>query len=301
MKKISDILAQQDRTFSMEFFPPKTDKGRDNLYENTAALSVLEPDYISVTYGAGGSTSKTTKEIINELYRKFGWACMHHLTLVNQRKEILAEIIREIKADDICNILALRGDPTEEMAGEFQKVEGGVEFCHELIDLIREIGGDYFSIGVAGFPEVHPDCPSPELDAEYLKMKIDHGADFVVTQYFFRNEAYAEYLERTRKVGVNVKIVPGVLPITDYDRLLRFSALCGANVPDEIHETFAPLKDNREETIKKGTELAIKQCEGLLALGAPGIHFYTLNKAEPVTTIWNHLMAASPRPQAEQG
>jgi methylenetetrahydrofolate reductase (NADPH) len=219
---------------------------------------------------------------------------MHHLTLVSQTKDELAATIRRIKDAGIRNILALRGDPPVEMGKEFRKVEGGLEYSYELVDLIREVGGDWFSIGVAGFPEGHVNCPSKDLDSIYLARKVRHGADFVVTQLFFDNSIYSEYVERVRRAGVNVAIVPGVLPITDYAKLLQFCDTCGAYICDEVHKVFGPVKEDAAATIEKGVDFAARQCEDLLARGAPGIHFYCLNKAEPVKTIWEHLKSPAP-------
>ncbi len=289
MHKITDIFAEKEKTFSFEIFPPRKAAGLEPLYATVEALAQLDPAYVSVTYGAGGTTAEGTSAIINEVNRRFGLTCMHHLTLVNQTRDELATIIRQIKADGIRNILALRGDPPPEMGGQFRKIEGGLQFCYELIDLIREIGGDYFSIAVAGFPEGHPDCPNKELDTEYLKIKIDHGAEFVVTQFFFENEIYSEYLERTARAGINIRIIPGVLPIVDYDKLLTFAAKCGAYICDAVHETFAPIGDDPEVTIQYGKEYALRQCEDLLRRGAPGINFYCLNRVEPVCTIWREV------------
>ena len=293
-EKISDLLAKRRLPFSFEVFPPKTAKGTENLYQTIRTLAELDPTYVSVTYGAGGSTSKATMEIIQHVQKEMGLTGMHHFTLVNQPRERLAEIIRQMKANGIRNILALRGDPPPEMGGKFRTVEGGLEYCYELIDLIREIGGDYFSIGVAGFPQGHVDYPSKELDSRYLKIKIDHGAEFVVTQLSFDNVEYSEYLDRTAKVGVNVPIIPGVLPITDYNKLLKFCDTCGAYICQEIHDIFGPIQHDLEETVRQGTAYVMRQCEDLLRRGAPGIHFYCLNKVEPVSTVWRHLRAKHP-------
>ena len=290
MVKITDIFAAKDRTFSFEVFPPRTQDATQALYASVGALAQLQPDYVSVTYGAGGSANKSTRDIINHLHASFGLTCMHHLTLVNQTRDELAGVIRRLQSDGIPNLLALRGDPPDPHGGRFRKIEGGLDFCYELIDLIREIGGDYFCVGAAGFPEGHPDCPTIELDTEHLKIKLDHGAQFVVTQFFFENEAYSRYRERTRRAGIDVRIIPGVLPVTDYDRLLRFAARCGAYICDLVHETFAPLRGDPEMTIRQGAEYALRQCQDLLRRGAPGIHFYCLNQAEPVRTIWRELL-----------
>jgi methylenetetrahydrofolate reductase (NADPH) len=289
MQKITDIFAAKPRTFSFEIFPPKTEKGLAALYKHVEELAQHQPDYISVTYGAGGSTSKSTREIINTLHQTHGLTCMHHLTLVGQTREVLGETIQQLKDDGIRNILALRGDPTPEMGEKFQKVKGGLEYCYELVELIREIGGDFFSIGVAGFPEVHPDCPTKELDTDYLKLKLDHGADFVVTQYFFDNAVYSDYLDRTARAGITARIIPGLLPITDYDKLLTFSARCGAYICKEIHDTFAPFRTDPEMILRQGTDYALRQTQDLLRRGAAGIHFYCLNQVEPVRTLWERL------------
>ena len=289
MRRITDIFAEKEKTFSFEIFPPRKAAGLEPLYATVEALAQSDPAYVSVTYGAGGSTREGTRAIINEVSRRFGVTCMHHLTLVNQTRQELATIIRQIKAEGIRNILALRGDPPPGMGEQFRKVEEGLQFCYELIDLIREIGGYYLSIAVAGFPEGHPDCPSKELDTEHLKIKVDHGAEFVVTQFFFENEIYSEYLERTARAGINVRIIPGVLPITDYDKLLTFAAKCGAYICNAVHDTFTPLRDDPEATIQYGKEYALRQCEDLLRRGAPGIHFYCLNRVEPVRTIWRKV------------
>jgi len=293
MQKITDILAQKDRTFSFEIFPPRHSNDLEALFGTVAALAETVSDWVSVTYGAGGSTSvnsKSTRGIINQIHHRLGLTCMHHLTLVGQTRDELAAIVAQVKDDGIRNLLALRGDPPPEMGGQFRKIEGGLEFCYELVDLIREIGGDYFSIGVAGFPEGHPQCPSKELDTEYLKIKVDHGAEFVITQFFFENEVYSEYLERTARAGVNVRIIPGVLPVTDYDKLVRFAERCGAYICDLVHETFAPLRGDREMTARAGAEYAARQCEDLVRRGAPGIHFYSLNQVEPVRTVARQVM-----------
>jgi len=287
-RKIADILQSKERIFSYELFPPKTAKGLEALYANVEKLSELQPDYVSVTYGAGGSTSKSTRDIINALQNRFGLTCMHHLTLINQTKDVLTEIILQLKADGIRNILALRGDPP---AGEeeFIPVAGGLRYCYELIDLIRSVGGDYFNIGVAGFPEVHPNTPTRELDIAYLKEKVEHAAEFVITQFFFDNASYSDYLERAAKADINIKIIPGVLPITNFTKLLEFADRCGAYIGKDIHDIFGPLAHDPEQTARQGVDYAIKQCEDLLRRGAPGIHFYALNQVEPVRTIWKRL------------
>jgi methylenetetrahydrofolate reductase (NADPH) len=293
IKKITDIFKQKKRNkepvFSFEVFPPKTPGGTKKLFYTIETLAGLEPDYISVTYGAGGSTSKNTLDIIRKIQMRFGITCMHHFTLVNQTAEELTRHIDFMMRAGVRNVLALRGDPPREMGNRFKKIEGGLEYCYELIDLIKEVGGDYFSIGVAGFPECHIECPTEELDSGYLKLKAEHGADFVVTQLFFDNSSYSRYVDRLSDAGVRMPIIPGVLPITDYRKLLKFCDTCGAYICWDVHKIFAPVARDITETLKRGIKFATQQCEDLLTRGAPGIHFYSLNKTEPVRTIWKHL------------
>jgi methylenetetrahydrofolate reductase (NADPH) len=293
IKKIADIYAEKmkvgDPVFSFEVFPPKTSEGIENLYGTIEELAELEPDYISVTYGAGGSTTRSTLDITKKIQDRFGITCMHHFTLVNQTVEELSRHIELMKDAGVRNVLALRGDPPQEMGEKFKKIEGGLEYCYELIDLLKEVGDDSFSIAVAGFPECHIDCPLEDLDSAYLKIKADHGAEFVITQLFFDNPSYSHYLERVSAAGVRIPIIPGVLPIMDYQKLLRFCDTCGAYICQEVHKIFAPVAHDLEETVKRGTRYAIEQSGDLLRRGAPGIHFYCLNKTEPVRTIWQQL------------
>lgn len=289
IQRVSDIFARKKRVFSFEIYPPKTPQALAELYRTVEELAKLEPDYVSVTYGAGGSTGKTTLEIIRELQKRFGLTCVHHLTLVGQTRSELAATVERIRDAGVRNILALRGDPPFESGGVFRKVDRGLEYCYELIDLIREIGGDYFCVGVAGFPDKHTQCPSKELDSRYLKIKLDHGGEFVVTQIFFDNAIYSEYLERLAAVGARAPVLPGVLPITDYNKLLKFCDTCGAYICREIHEIFGPIRQDLEATAKRGADYVLEQSRDLLRRGAPGIHFYCLNKVEPVRKVWKAL------------
>jgi methylenetetrahydrofolate reductase (NADPH) len=288
--KITQVPAKKRPSFSLEVYPPKTAEGTAKLFQALEELVKLEPDFISVTYGAGGTTSKSTLEIAERIQHEFDISCVHHLTLVNQTVEQLASHIGRISEKGLKNILALRGDPPEDGGRWFEKIEGGLEYCYELIDLIKDTCDGCFSIGVAGFPECHADCPSESLDTEYLWLKISHGAQFVITQLFFSNESYGTYLKRTSERGINVPIIPGVLPITDYQRLLSFADSCGAYICDEVHRIFKPIADDVLETAKQGILYSISQCGDLLKRGAPGIHFYTLNRVEPVRTIWENVM-----------
>jgi len=287
IRKISDILKEKERTYSFEFFPPKTQKGREKLPETANIFKDLGADWFSVTYGAGGSTRELTMDIVDELQKRFGVPSMHHLTCIGHSKAELKVIIEEMRARNICNILALHGDPPEGME-HWQPAPGGLEYAYQLIEIIRSYG-NFFSIGVAGFPEGHIDCPDKETDSKYLRIKIDAGSEFVITQLFFNNKDYFEYAERIRKIGVTVPIIPGILPITDYQTLLRFCNTCGATIPQRVHNIFKPLDGKDEATYRAGVEFTVEQCDELLKGGAPGLHFYTLNKVNPTREILNRL------------
>jgi methylenetetrahydrofolate reductase (NADPH) len=283
MRKISDIFKEKEITYSFEFFPPKTEKGLEKLFEVAANYKDLEPDWFSVTYGAGGSTRGLTMDIVDQLQKRFGVATMHHFTCVGHSKAELADIIGEMKKRNIRNILALRGDPPVGVE-HWETAPDGFEYCYQLIELIRT-HGDFFSIGVAGFPEGHIDCPDKETDSKYLKIKIDAGGEFVITQLFFDNKDYFEYMDRIKKVGVTVRIIPGILPITDYQKLKRFCEGCGATIPQRVHDIFKPIDGDDDASYKAGVRFAVNQCHELLEGGAPGLHFYALNKLEPVQEI----------------
>jgi methylenetetrahydrofolate reductase (NADPH) len=266
IRKITDMFREKEKTFSLEFFPPKTPEGVEKLYKTVDELNQLGPDFASVTYGAGGSTRGTTMDICVEIQKRFDLTVMHHFTCVGQSKPEMKEIIQRMKENS-----------------------EGFEYCYQLIDLIREIDRDFFSIGVAGFPEGHINCPDKETDSKYLKIKMDHGGDFVITQLFFENRIYSEYLERLKNTGVNIRILPGIIPITSYEGLIRFCNMCGATITQEVHDIFRPISGDEEATRKAGIEFAVKQCLDLLERGAPGLHFFTLNKVEPTREIWNRL------------
>jgi methylenetetrahydrofolate reductase (NADPH) len=287
LRKITDIFREEAQTLSFELFPPKTDKGRVQLPQTVAALAELRPDWFSVTYGAGGSTREHTMEIVIDLQERFGIPTMHHLTCVGHSPAELRDILARMKQHDIHNILALFGDPPQDDPG-WQPAPGAFRYCYELIRHIRSDNG-FFSIGVAGFPEGHIDCPDRETDVRYLKAKLDAGADFVITQLFFDNQYYFDYVARARKQGVTARIIPGILPVTDYPALLRFCQRCGARIPQSVHDIFMPLDGNPPATYAAGVDFAVRQCRELLAGGAPGLHFFPLNKVEPAREIVTRL------------
>ena len=273
---------------SFEFFPTKTEEGERILLEKTIpALMQLRPDFCSVTYGAGGSTRDKTLTIVDRIQRQHGLTAMAHLTCVNATKEEIRGYLNEARSRGIKNILALRGDPPGG-TGEFKKTEGGFEFSYQLVEFIRQAGG--FSIGVAGFPEGHIACQEGKhVDWQRLKNKIDHGADFVITQLFFSNRDYFEFRDFLANLGVSVPLVPGIIPILSTAQIKKFTALCGAKLPALLVAELEKRGDNDEAAAQYGIEYATRQCEELLREGAPGIHFYTLNKTRSATVILKNL------------
>ena len=288
MKKLSDIFREKKQTFSFELFPPKTEQGYEKLLFTIGELAKLKPDFISVTYGAGGGNRDKTFDIVEHIEKKYLTAGVAHLTCVLHTKDEIKTIIGDIKRRGIQNILALRGDPPSENP-HWQPEKNNFKYSSELCGFIRKSFGDYFSVGVAGFPEGHILCPDREKDAGYLKMKVEAGADYVITQLFFDNEDYFEYVKRLRKRKVDIRIIPGIIPITDYNNIVRFCERCGAGVPQRVHDIFAPIQNDREKTLQEGIRFCVNQCRDLLQRGAPGLHFYTLNKAHPVDVILQEI------------
>ena len=273
---------------SFEFFPTKTDEGERTLQEKTIpTLMHFKPDFCSVTYGAGGGTQNKTLIIVDRIQRQHGLPAMAHLTCVNANKEEIRSYLTEARSRGIQNILALRGDPPGGV-GEFQVTAGGFEFSYQLVDFIRHVGG--FSIGVAGFPEGHVACKEGKLvDWQRLKNKIEHGADFVITQLFFNNDDYYEFRDYLVKLGVTVPLVPGIIPILSTAQIKKFTALSGAGLPASLLTELDKRGDNDEAVTQFGIDYATGQCRELLSEGAPGIHFYTLNKARSTTAILKNL------------
>jgi methylenetetrahydrofolate reductase (NADPH) len=273
---------------SFEFFPTKSEDGERALLEKTIpALRELNPDFCSVTYGAGGGTREKTLAIVDRIQREQQITAMAHLTCVNATVEQTRAVLEQTRELGIKNVLALRGDPPNG-AGEFVKMEGGFEYSYELVRCIREFGA--FSIGVAGFPEGHVACnDGRHVDWQRLKAKIDHGADFVITQLFFENRCYFECRDFLAGQGVTVPIVPGILPILSTAQIKRFVALCGAALPPRLLSELEKRGDDDEAVSQFGIDYATAQCEELLRQGAPGLHFYTLNKARSTTEVVKNL------------
>jgi methylenetetrahydrofolate reductase (NADH) len=294
--RIADLLERQRPVFSFESFPPKTDEGHQTLRNTLEVLKDDQPNFVSVTYGAGGTTRNTTVEITKTIKRDFGIEAMAHLSCVGEPRKRLVELLEEIQASGIQNVLALRGDPPR---GEttWKPHPGGLSYSVELIRLIKD--NFDFCVGAAGFPEVHLDAPDRASDLRYAKAKIDAGADFLITQLFFDNEAYFEYVEDARGVGVEVPIVPGIMPITNYGQIHRFTDMCGATIPEDLERQLTGRADDPEAVAELGVAYATLQCSDLLARGAPGIHFYTLNRSPATRAILAALRAAHPWTRAK--
>jgi|CZKG01.1.fsa_nt_gi methylenetetrahydrofolate reductase (NADPH) len=278
-------------SFSFEFFPPKTDAGEHNLYTALSELKTLEPSFVSVTYGAGGSTREKTIEIVKRIREEYGLEAMAHFTCVGATVEELRATLEEMREAGIDNVLALRGDPP---AGEdvWQKTEGGLEYSRELVELIS---ADYpFAIGAACFPETHIHATSPEDDLEHLAEKVRAGVDFLITQLFFDNSFYFRFVERARAAGIEVPIIPGIMPITRVGQVERMAKMCGSTIPAELHRELHARGDDPEAVLDFGVAYATLQCAELLAAGAPGIHFYTLNRSPATRAILSALKLAKP-------
>jgi methylenetetrahydrofolate reductase (NADPH) len=288
MKKITEVFQNKERTYSFELFPPKTEEGYQKLLHTIHELSNLKPDFISVTYGAGGGSRDKTFDIVQHIQERHGLIGVAHLTCVCHTKEEIKHILEQIKGRGIRNVLALRGDPPKDNPN-WQPGNNNFKYSCELCAFIRQHFRDYFGIGVAGFPEGHILAPDRETDANHLKIKIDSGADYVITQLFFDNKDYFDYIERLRKRGVAARVIPGIIPITDYQSLIRFCQICGATITPEIHRIFDPIQNDKDATLKAGIEFAIRQCRELLNSGAPGLHFYTLNKLNPTDIILSEV------------
>jgi methylenetetrahydrofolate reductase (NADPH) len=289
--RIDQLLATQQPVFSVEFFPPKTETGLDLLFQTVEALKPLEPDYVSVTYGAGGATRDGTVEIAERIKREHGLEVMAHLSCVGESREGLTEILDRFANIGIDNVLALRGDPPR---GEdnFAPPPDGLSSATELTEFIT---ADYgFTIGGACFPEVHPEAKDLGSDLAYLKTKVDAGASFLITQLFFDNTHYFDFVASAREVGIDVPIIPGVIPISSFGQVERICNLCDATIPAELESAMRELGGDEDAEALLGVAYAARQCEELLAGGAPGIHFYALNRAPATRAVLAALRASRP-------
>jgi methylenetetrahydrofolate reductase (NADPH) len=289
--RIADLLGQSRPVFSFEFFPPKTDEGHRVLGGTLAVLKDDQPDFVSMTYGAGGTTRNATVELTRWIKQDLGIEAMAHLSCVGEPTERLIEILEQIQEAGVENVLALRGDPPRGET-EWTPHPGGLQYSVELIRLIAERFD--FCIGAACFPEIHPDAPDRESDLHYARQKQEAGAAFLVTQLFFDNELYFDFVEQARAAGITVPIIPGIMPITNYGQIKRFTSMCGASIPDELERKLTGRADDPEAVAELGVAYATLQCSDLLARGAPGVHFYTLNRSPATRAILAALHAAHP-------
>jgi methylenetetrahydrofolate reductase (NADPH) len=289
--RIDEIYAAGSPVFSFEFFPPKTPVGEENLKAALKELKELEPAFVSVTYGAGGSTREKTIEIVKSLKEEWGLEAMAHFTCVGATVEELRETLDEMHAAGIDNVLALRGDPPQGQE-HWTMTEGGLEYSYELVEMI---GGDYpFAIGAACFPETHVHATSAEDDIEHLANKVRSGVDFLISNLFFDNARFFEFTAKARAAGITVPIVPGIMPITRPGQIEGMAKRCGASIPPGVARELEKRGDDEEAVLDFGVAYATLQCAELLAAGAPGIHFYTLNRSPATRAILSALKLARP-------
>ena len=292
--RIDELLEAAERpVFSFEFFPPKTPAGEENLLGALDALRPLEPDFVSVTYGAGGSTEQKRKtiDIVSSIKRDFGLEAMAHFTCVGATVGELRAQLDRMRAEGVENVLALRGDPP---AGETEwtATEGGLTYSRELVELIRH---EYdFAIGAACFPETHIHATSPEDDLRYCAEKVQAGARFLITQLFYDNASYWDFVRRAREAGIDAPIIPGIMPITNVGQIRKITELCGSALPPRLVRELDACGDDAEAVAEFGVAYATLQCTDLLANGAPGIHFYTLNRSPATRAILSALKAFEP-------
>jgi len=286
--KLRDIYAHPGHTFSFEFFPPRTDEGMDTLFAELEALKALDPAFCSVTYGAGGSTQDQTVEIVRRVRSEAGLETMCHLTIVNQPKAQVRRVLAQLREAGIENIIALAGDPPDGVEVDWTPHREGFLHSRELVEEALAVDDGWFSVAVAGFPEVHPRAVSRESDLDYLKAKIDAGACAVVTQLFFDNEDYFRFVEDLRALGVEVPIVPGLMPVLSSPQIRRFTKMCHSKIPPPLEERLVAVGDDNEAATEMGIEYACEQVRGLLEFGIPGIHFYSLNRSRSVKAIFEN-------------
>ncbi|MGM0571228.1 methylenetetrahydrofolate reductase [NAD(P)H] [Marinobacter sp.] len=278
---------QFKRRFSFEFFPPKTDQGREKLQTVRDRLAEVHPDFFSVTFGAGGSTRDRTIETVLNLHSQ-GISTAPHLSCVGGTRESIAELLDIYRESGVNRIVALRGDLPSGMGAS-----GELRYANELVAFIREHSGDTFNLEVAAYPEFHPQARNAEEDLKNFARKVEAGANSAITQYFFNADSYFYFIDRLEKMNITIPVVPGIMPIVNFSSLVRFSDMCGAEIPRWIRKQLEAYGDDSDSIRKFGEDVVTRMCERLLAAGAPGLHFYTLNQAEASLNIWNNLGLAN--------
>jgi methylenetetrahydrofolate reductase (NADPH) len=275
---------QYPRNFSFEFFPPKSDQALASLRDTVDKLAQLNPSFCSVTFGAGGSTREKTFDTVVEIQHKTDIPAAPHISCIASTRDNIREVLEAYRANGIRHIVALRGDMPSGMvsAGEFR-------YANELVEFIRAETGSHFHIEVAAYPEVHPQAPNAEADLRNFKRKVEAGADTAITQYFYNPDAYFRFIDDCEKLGITLPIVPGIMPISNYTQLARFSEACGAEIPRWVRKRLEMFGDDRPSIRAFGVEVVTELCRRLLEQGAPGLHFYTLNQSEACLAIWGNL------------
>lgn len=284
---ISDALASGRPTYSFEFFPPKDDAGEELLWSTIAELEPLDPTFVSVTYGAGGTSQERTVRVTGRIAEQSGIRAVGHLTLVGQSRDEIAVVLKQYAAAGIDHVLVLRGDPQGGPRAPWEMHPGGMSHAIELVELAHEVGE--FNVGVAAFPEGHPDAGGLDADADVLVAKARAGADYAITQLFFRPSDYAGLMERVRSRDCDIPVIPGIMPILNYAQVARMAELSGAEIPREVLKEIEPLMEDKAAVRAKGIELATQLCRDLLDAGAPGLHFITLNRSKATREIFHTL------------
>ncbi|HEY3282930.1 MAG TPA: methylenetetrahydrofolate reductase [NAD(P)H] [Armatimonadota bacterium] len=284
--RISQCFATEKPVFSFEFFPPKTDEALAGLYRTLGELAELKPSFVSVTYGAGGSTRDLTVELVSRIKGEIGLEPMAHLTCVGHGRAEIAATLDRLQEASIENVLALRGDPPRG-AARFERPADGFGYAYELVEFVRANYG--FCLGAAAYPERHPESTDSEADLRNLKNKVDRGVDFLLTQLFFDPQAYFDFVARARALDITQPIVPGIMPITNAGQVERFTSMCGATIPPELKAKLDAVRDDDTAVVELGIEWATNQCRTLLRGGAPGVHFYTLNRSHSTQRVFQNL------------
>jgi len=287
--KITELFKTQSRTYSFEFFPPKDEISAVDFGINVGQLTRLNPSFVTVTYGAGGSTQERTFALVDFLQNKIGLCTMAHYTCVNASKSKIEADLKNLAGLKIENVMLLRGDPPKG-EGSFVPHPEGFAYATDLIAYARN--KFTFCIGSAAYPEKHPEASSIDFDIANLKRKVDAGADFLVTQLFFNNNQYFNFTDKAKNTGINCRIIPGIIPITAYQQIKRFTQMSGGSLPESLIENMEIYKDNPSKVYQIGMDFAIQQCRDLLIMGAPGIHFYTLNKSRATVEIFETLLGS---------
>ncbi len=286
--KIIEILKQPKTSISFEFFPPKSEESEIQLFQTIKDLEHINPTFVSVTYGAGGSTRDRTRNIVKKIHEETNLTVMVHLTCLGHSRKELIDILNDYKSIGIQNVLALRGDlPVNQE--NFVQPEDGCKHADELVRLIRDNFGDYYCIAVASYPEGHPESPNMEQEIRFFKQKVEAGADFSITQMFFDNQIFYKFLELVEKAGINIPIIPGIMPITNFKQIRKFAAMCGATIPNELILELEKYENEPEKVKEIGIEYAVNQCIDLLKHGVKGLHFYTLNKSDATLRIYDKI------------